>query len=122
MEKIITALKLKIPPRDLTGEDPKSIAQAIMSKWLPCADAVLEAVAEKLPSPLEAQLVRIPKLWQTTVGAPHEITEKQKVRNFAEISLKFLGFTRRNESMRSEWRDDRLCIESGPTLCRLDCA
>jgi ribosome assembly protein 1 len=80
MEKIINALKLKIPPRDLTSEDNKVVAQAIMSKWLPCADAVLEAVAEQLPSPAEAQINRIPKLWQQTVGATTEITAKQKVR------------------------------------------
>ena len=55
IEKITNALKLKVPPRDLSQDDPKQVVQAIMSRWLPLADTMLEAVVEQLPSPVEAQ-------------------------------------------------------------------
>jgi len=77
IDKIINALKLKIPPRDLASDDPKAVAQAILCKWLPMSDTLLEMVVEKLPSPIEAQALRIPKLWQPSVGATSEMSTKQ---------------------------------------------
>ncbi|KAJ3417616.1 Cytoplasmic GTPase/eEF2-like protein (ribosomal biogenesis) [Chytridiales sp. JEL 0842] len=62
LEKIITALNLKVLPRELKSKDVKSVIYTIMSQWLPLSSAVLLSVIEVLPSPSLSQLVRVPKL------------------------------------------------------------
>ncbi|RKP40315.1 hypothetical protein BJ085DRAFT_18730 [Dimargaris cristalligena] len=62
IEKIVQALKLKFLPRDLRTKDSQALIMNLMSQWLPLSTAVFLAVIEKLPSPRQAQQVRIPKL------------------------------------------------------------
>lgn len=44
IEKIVNSLKISILPKELHSQDPKTIIQAIFSKWLPLANATLEMV------------------------------------------------------------------------------
>jgi translation elongation factor EF-G len=77
VDKIVKALKLQIPPRDLTSNDPKAGIQAVLGKWLPLAESLLQMVVEKLPGPIEAQKIRIPALWQPTPSASPDVKQKQ---------------------------------------------
>ena len=68
--KIIASLGLDIPKRELAGaREPRSKLQAVMRAWLPLHAATLGAVARSLPSPVEAQRLRLPKLWPAVVSA-----------------------------------------------------
>lgn len=51
LEKIVNALQIKVNVHKFQNETPIAIANAILSKWLPIQDSVLQMVAEKLPSP-----------------------------------------------------------------------
>ncbi|CAC5382553.1 RIA1 [Mytilus coruscus] len=62
IEKIVNSLDLKVSPRDIKHNDPKVQIKAITTQWLPLSDAVLGAVVEKLPSPLQITEDRIEKL------------------------------------------------------------
>ncbi|ORY50361.1 P-loop containing nucleoside triphosphate hydrolase protein [Rhizoclosmatium globosum] len=54
-----------IIPRDLKAKDPKPVLQTVMNQWLPLSATILQATVEVLPSPIEAQRVRIPNLLNT---------------------------------------------------------
>jgi ribosome assembly protein 1 len=60
--KIIQAMNLSIPSRDLHHKDPKVVLQAVVSRWLPIADTVLSMVIECLPDPVMAQPERMMRL------------------------------------------------------------
>lgn len=62
MEKIVGALNLKITPRDLKSKDSKSLLNTLMSQWMPLSSAILVSVIEIVPSPKEAQPIRIPAI------------------------------------------------------------
>jgi ribosome assembly protein 1 len=62
MKNIITSLDLKIPPRDLLS-DWRSKLQAIMSRWFPLAETVLDMIVGHLPSPNVAQKDRVKNIW-----------------------------------------------------------
>ncbi|KAI8616877.1 P-loop containing nucleoside triphosphate hydrolase protein [Chytriomyces sp. MP71] len=62
LEKIVKVLNLKIIPRELKQKDPKPVLAAVMTQWLPLASTLLAACVEIIPSPLQAQQVRIPRL------------------------------------------------------------
>ncbi|KAI9208762.1 P-loop containing nucleoside triphosphate hydrolase protein [Polychytrium aggregatum] len=62
VEKIVKALNLKILPRDMRSKDSKMLLQSICGQWLPLSSSVLAAVVELLPSPLDAQRIRMPKI------------------------------------------------------------
>lgn len=62
LEKIITGLALKVPPKDLRTQDVNSLLSAVMSRWLPLSAAVLGLAVDHLPSPLEAQARRAARL------------------------------------------------------------
>lgn len=59
LNKIIKSMNLSIPARDLQHKDPKVVLQAVMSRWLPLADAVFSMVLDTLPDPISAQAERI---------------------------------------------------------------
>ena len=62
LQKIVSALSLTVPPRDLRSTDPKQQLSAVFSSWLPLATAVLNMVATKLPSPAQLGQERAEKL------------------------------------------------------------
>eukprot|EP00250_Pteridium_aquilinum_P016025 c22901_g1_i1 orf=246-3464(+) len=59
LNKIIKSMNLSIPARDLQHKDPKIVLQAVMSRWLPLADAIFSMVLDVLPDPISAQAERI---------------------------------------------------------------
>eukprot|EP01114_Cavostelium_apophysatum_P018773 TRINITY_DN5886_c0_g1_i1.p1 TRINITY_DN5886_c0_g1~~TRINITY_DN5886_c0_g1_i1.p1 ORF type:complete len:1020 (-),score=286.89 TRINITY_DN5886_c0_g1_i1:4-3063(-) len=76
LEKIISTLQLKVPARDLNQADPNDVAQAVLNRWLPINEAVLQMVIDTLPSPKAAQPIRIPKIWQPPVGTTDEMIQQ----------------------------------------------
>ncbi|RKO93267.1 P-loop containing nucleoside triphosphate hydrolase protein [Blyttiomyces helicus] len=69
VEKITKALSVKILPRDLRSKDTKALLSTIMIQWLPLSTAVLDTVVSVLPSPREAQKIRIPKILNQHAGS-----------------------------------------------------
>jgi translation elongation factor EF-G len=63
IQKIINALNLKVPPRELLTKDPQLKLQAVMSRWLPIPQAILGMVIEKLPDPVTSQAYRMERIW-----------------------------------------------------------
>ncbi|KAG5457089.1 MAG: P-loop containing nucleoside triphosphate hydrolase protein, partial [Olpidium bornovanus] len=62
VEKIVSALLLKVFPREMKSKDSRALLSTIMSQWMPLAPAVLRTVVEHLPSPTAAQRLRLPRL------------------------------------------------------------
>lgn len=56
------ALGLEVPPRAFRDADPKGAVRALLRAWMPAADAVLEAVCARLPSPQDAAPARAERL------------------------------------------------------------
>ena len=68
LAKIIGTLGLEVSDRTLRPlkdkrAETKAVLQGIIRKWLPLAPAALEMVVGHLPSPIDAQVTRIPLLW-----------------------------------------------------------
>lgn len=61
-EKIVSALNIKVLPRDLRSRDTQSLLTTIFSQWLPLSTCVLLAIIGQLPPPTDAQRIRIPKM------------------------------------------------------------
>lgn len=81
VEKIVKSLGLKILPRDLKSKDIRAVQANICSHWLPLASTVLYSVIEQLPSPLDAQPIRLPKLLypqNMDEAKKQNLTENQK--------------------------------------------
>lgn len=57
------SLQLNVQAKDLGSSDYRVVIKAVMSAWLPVSTAVLGMVVEQLPSPKQAQRVRLPLLW-----------------------------------------------------------
>eukprot|EP01117_Protostelium_nocturnum_P017384 TRINITY_DN7082_c0_g1_i2.p1 TRINITY_DN7082_c0_g1~~TRINITY_DN7082_c0_g1_i2.p1 ORF type:complete len:1036 (+),score=475.65 TRINITY_DN7082_c0_g1_i2:122-3229(+) len=77
-EKIVKALKLEIPQRELNNTDAGAVVNAICSRWLPISHGVLGMVIQMIPNPIEAQSTRIQKLWQSSVSSESDsLSEKQ---------------------------------------------
>ncbi|CAK9172010.1 unnamed protein product [Ilex paraguariensis] len=62
LKKVIKSFNLSIPPRELHNKDPKSVLQAVMSRWLPLSDTILSMVVKCIPDPIAAQSSRISRL------------------------------------------------------------
>ncbi|KAL9934685.1 hypothetical protein V8E36_006460 [Tilletia maclaganii] len=62
VEKIVKALELRIPQRDLRAKDPSILLVSIFSQWLPLAACTFSAVVSNIPAPADAQKFRLPKM------------------------------------------------------------
>lgn len=60
--KIVTALNLKILPRDLRSKDSRQLLSTIFTQWLSLSTCIIQATIDVVPSPPIAQAVRIPKM------------------------------------------------------------
>lgn len=60
VQKIVTALSIKVPPRELKSKDSRSLLTLIMQQWLPLSAATFQAVIEVVPPPPTAQAARVP--------------------------------------------------------------
>ncbi|PIA19245.1 P-loop containing nucleoside triphosphate hydrolase protein [Coemansia reversa NRRL 1564] len=82
IDKVVSALGIKILPRDRRSKDRRTLLTAIMQGWLPLAQACMAAVVEQLPSPVDAQPLRLPHLVQgrsQVSGNSEATTPKSKV-------------------------------------------
>ncbi|KAJ7644279.1 P-loop containing nucleoside triphosphate hydrolase protein [Roridomyces roridus] len=60
--KIVGALNLKIPPRDLKSKDTRHLLSLIFSQWLSLSTCIIQAAIDVVPSPTTAQATRLPKM------------------------------------------------------------
>lgn len=60
--KIVTALDLKIPARDLKSKDTRQLLSLIFSQWLSLSTCVIQCIVDIVPPPSVAQQTRIPKM------------------------------------------------------------
>jgi elongation factor 2 len=65
--KMIEKLQIKLDPEDREKEG-KPLLKAVMRKWLPAGDAMLQMITMHLPSPLMAQRYRMELLYE----GPHD--------------------------------------------------
>lgn len=85
LEKAAKALNVKVLPRELRSKDSKQLINTIMSQWLPVSNAVLLTVADKLPSPLEAQKLRIPNILDSAPRS--DLVDPQLKQDMIECNL-----------------------------------
>lgn len=62
MTKIVTALNLKIPPRNFKSKDTRQLLSLIFTQWLPLSNCIIQAAIDIVPAPSVAQSTRIPKM------------------------------------------------------------
>ncbi|KAG1749306.1 P-loop containing nucleoside triphosphate hydrolase protein [Suillus lakei] len=60
--KIVTALNLKILPRDLRSKDSRQLLSTVFTQWLSLSTCIIQATIDVVPSPPAAQAIRIPKM------------------------------------------------------------
>ncbi|KAK4684958.1 ribosome assembly protein 1, partial [Tremellales sp. Uapishka_1] len=58
--KIVTALNVKLAPRDLRSKDTRNLLTLIMQQWLPLSTTTFQAIVDVVPSPSAAQALRMP--------------------------------------------------------------
>jgi ribosome assembly protein 1 len=62
INKIASALKVKLKPQDLKSKDPSGLLFSIFTQWLPLASCVFRAVVDILPNPAQGQAIRLPRV------------------------------------------------------------
>ncbi|KAK1230654.1 Cytoplasmic GTPase/eEF2-like protein (ribosomal biogenesis) [Marasmius sp. AFHP31] len=60
--KIVGALNLKIPPRDLKSKDTRHLLSLIFSQWLSLSTCIIQTAIDIVPPPSVSQATRIPKM------------------------------------------------------------
>ena len=60
MTKIVSALSVRVPPRDIKSKDTRNLLTLIMQQWLPLSTATFQAVVDIIPPPDIAQSQRMP--------------------------------------------------------------
>ncbi len=75
MTKIVSALNLKIPPRDLKAKDTRQLLNLIFTQWLSLSTCIIQAAIDIIPAPPVAQSIRIPKMLYPDL---HEVTVAPK--------------------------------------------
>ncbi|KAF7299201.1 hypothetical protein MIND_00868800 [Mycena indigotica] len=78
--KIVGALNLKIPPRDLKSKDSKHLLSLIFSQWLSLSTCIIQAAIDVVPAPAVSQATRIPKMlypeiYETTIRPKNKIEQ-----------------------------------------------
>ncbi|KAJ7288494.1 P-loop containing nucleoside triphosphate hydrolase protein [Mycena rebaudengoi] len=78
--KIVSALNLKIPPRDLKSKDTRHLLLLIFSQWLSLSTCIIQTVIDVVPAPSVAQTIRIPRmlypdLYETTVEPKNKLEQ-----------------------------------------------
>jgi len=67
--KMIEKLQIKLDSEDKNKEG-KQLLKAIMRKWLPAGDALLQMITIQLPSPVTAQKYRMEMLYEGPCDDP----------------------------------------------------
>lgn len=85
MTKIVNALNVKISPRDLKSKDTRNLLNIVMQQWLPLSTATFQAVVDVIPSPSDAQRLRLPFMLHPQEAAA--ASEPLQARNVIEEGL-----------------------------------
>lgn len=72
--KMMKKIGLELSEKEKKLED-KKLMKAIMSKWIPAADCLIEVMVKCLPSPIEAQKYRASYLYE---GEEEEVMQAIK--------------------------------------------
>jgi len=75
--KMIEKLEITVHPRDLRSTD-RSLLLAIMSAWLPLSRAMLDAVVEQLPSPLQLTQNKVQRLLSSPLRPFNSLPENSR--------------------------------------------
>lgn len=80
VNKIITTLGLKIPPREQKSKDTRQLLSLIFSQWLPLSTCVIQTIVDIVPPPSAAQRTRLPKMlypdiYEATVEPKNKLEE-----------------------------------------------
>ncbi|KAJ9117235.1 hypothetical protein QFC20_000380 [Naganishia adeliensis] len=67
VQKIVTALNVRVSPRDLRSKDTRSLVNIIFQQWLPLSTCVFQAVVDVIPSPSGAQPIRLSRMLYPTI-------------------------------------------------------
>ncbi|WVO16366.1 hypothetical protein L204_104041 [Cryptococcus depauperatus] len=86
-QKIVTALNIRVSPRDIRSKDTRNILTLIMQQWLPLSTATFQAIIEVIPSPLAAQAVRLPHMLHPERAKAAEASKGLKPENELEKAL-----------------------------------
>ncbi|KAF8558377.1 P-loop containing nucleoside triphosphate hydrolase protein [Imleria badia] len=78
VSKIVSALNLKLLPRDLRSKDGRQLLSLIFNQWLSLSTCVIQSVIDIVPSPPAAQAVRLPRMLYPNVF-DQEIKPKNKL-------------------------------------------
>lgn len=78
--KIVAALNLKIPPRDLRSKETKQLLTVVFSQWLSLSSCIIQTVIDVVPPPSTAQGIRIPRmiypdLYENTIVPKNKLEE-----------------------------------------------
>ncbi|KIJ59473.1 hypothetical protein HYDPIDRAFT_183983 [Hydnomerulius pinastri MD-312] len=76
--KIVSALNLKILPRDLRSKDSRHLLSLIFSQWLSLSTCIIQSAIDVVPSPPAAQAVRLPRMLYPDIF-DQEIRPKNKL-------------------------------------------
>lgn len=60
--KIVSALNIKVAPRDIRSKDSRNLLNVIMQQWLPLSTATFQAIVDVIPPPNAAQAIRVPHM------------------------------------------------------------
>ena len=63
IQRISGTLGIEMPLREIKGGDARTVLRAIFGQWLPLAEGAFAAIVDQIPSPQEACMVRIPRLF-----------------------------------------------------------
>ena len=74
----MSALNLKLLPRDLRSKDGRQLLSVIFNQWLSLSTCVIQSVIDIVPSPPAAQAVRLPRMMHPNVF-DQEIKPKNKL-------------------------------------------
>jgi len=87
-EPIVRALRLKFTKKDLeeAGTRNKDYLKMVMRTWLPAGNALLDMIAEHLPSPADAQAYRVENLYTGPLDSP-EVEWVAKCDKSAPLSM-----------------------------------
>ncbi|KAH0832197.1 hypothetical protein J3R83DRAFT_13116 [Lanmaoa asiatica] len=76
--KIVSALNLKLLPRDLRSKDTRQLLSLIFNQWLSLSTCVIQSIIDVVPSPSAAQAIRLPRMLYPNVF-DQEIQPKNKL-------------------------------------------
>lgn len=109
VDKIVASLSLRIRPQDLRSKDPRNLLLSIFAQWLPLAASTFRAVIDKIPSPLVAQSIRVPKMLYPDQG----LTTDGKVEPKNRLEKDMYGCLEGDDAVRVAYVSKMFAVKKG---------